>query len=85
MIDPILLSGEEERHGVWAGMMPSPAPRWCPVQSEPPHDVELELRIAAGVVIGFAHRRLLGGRLTFWSWIDGRCRLVEPSGWRVRV
>lgn len=61
---------------------------WNPVTIEPPHDTDIEFLCLGDeklILTGFAHRRLLGGKLTFWSWIDGRCRNVRPFAWRLKA
>lgn len=84
MMEPVLLSSERT-----PTTLPAIEPAdftWSPPYVEPPHHVDLELRclVSYGVALmtGFAHRRVLGSQLTFWSWIDGRCRLVHVSAWR---
>lgn len=46
---------------------------------------DIQIKLASGrVVTGWASRRVLSGRLTFWTWAWGGERpvCVEPIGWR---
>lgn len=84
MMEPILLSTEAEVCGfVFEGFLDGRP--WNPVTVEPPHDVEIELQCGYAKIDGFAHRRLLGGRLTFWAWFGLTCRYLEPRGWRLKA
>jgi hypothetical protein len=87
VIDPILLVENEGQNGTpWSETMPGCAPfPWNSPRKGPPHNVEIELHTMFSIISGFAHRRLLGGKLTFWSWIDGRCRLVHITAWRLKA
>jgi hypothetical protein len=60
---------------------------WIQPTAAPPLNCEIELlvkRLAGSQIIlqGWASRRFLGGRLTFWTWHNGRCHFIRPLGWR---
>jgi len=87
MMSPILLTTEAVASrapvDVFEGFLDSRP--WMPITVEPPHNVEIELQFGYAKADGFAHRRFLSGRLTFWVWFGLTCRCVEPRGWRPKA
>lgn len=67
----------------------NPESVWLRTTIDPPENAVIEIlmkRWGEEVVIpGWAHRRVLGGTLTFWIWHNGRVRFVKPIGWRAKA